>query len=400
MPRPLLILLALLMLGLAGVGAATILLARGGTLEIRADEEVRIFLNGLPQGEMRDELRLKLRRGRYQLAVEAEGKVPFEKTIEIRPNKRIFFDLSLIPLPSSRELATGVLAILPTREPDRLLILHKDGKIERISAIAAEAAEPLASLEPTPTIVAASPELFLIRQGDEPDLFLLDLSRPDLGPSKKSLGREFGRAVFSKNGSFLIVHDKARGALFKVSRGGEERTFLAKIAFEEPKLALSPDDRTVAVLPQSRRYHENNVYLLNLETKAVEKITEGGRLTDLRFLEDGRLLLFPYHRVPQTPIYSRLAILDLKTRKVSAVAGTLHAFPDQVVEADRKLYIFGEKAVRVDLRSGEVVRFVWKGSPSMLRQVQLRPDRRAILALSPEGVLLNLDLALTSYEEP
>ncbi len=402
----------------AGAGAWWYFLATGNLVLSVTPADVEITVDGQTASGSET---LKLKPGSYTVKIEKSGYVSYEKEVTITRLKTETVQLELKLIPSPEQIFSEKIQDFYLVSGDTIVLgnggktLYKLGEQILQSVIKGRQTEEENTIEdetsPLLTKTAITPDtlanvqdiiwhpseslaIFKIKQ-DKSKLaatpfansdvangkimtWLYDFKRYDLVSQESHFwGADIGDIVWSPDGENVYYYYAPAGGektLISASKGNQSLERLLNLkdeSIENPRLAISPDGKYLTLVPRSKQYETNYVYLLEILTKKLTKIVETGNNLGAKFAPDSEKILYAtYSKNEVEPIeYSILSVIDIEgknKKKLDARAfldrATFNSTSGSVIVAVSAGKDKTDNFYKIDVETGEKNEYVYKSS--------------------------------------
>jgi len=137
-------------------------------------------------------------------------------------------------------------------------------------------------------------DLALFKKKD--DVYLFDFQKYDFVHQTETLwGKNIGSIAWAPDNSKIAYYSNDDKTLIFSNIGNSEKTRIANLAdygIEDPLLRWSPNSQWLAMVPRSKNYASNKIYLLNAYSNTIMETTETGDQLDVIFSADNQTLLY------------------------------------------------------------------------------------------------------------
>lgn len=318
--------------------------------------------------------------GRHTLRVEADKYVGFKEEINLARGQNYSKKISLTKAPepveivaSAQNIAVKDNEIYYFNPADRLFYLSK-------VSYAADGTASVASTQPItskPTgsfdkiVWAPSRELVLIKRGTS--VYTLDFKKYDFVNQNEVLfGNDIGDIAWAPDSSrvaysysppdgekSLIFSDPFNQNIFRAAN-------LAAIRIDNPFIAFSPSSEWLAVIPRNQNFDQNQIYLMNVYTKAIKLASPDGNQKEAAFTSDSKKIVYStYDSNLNNPVRQLLSVMDLDGTNKKAFGIAARASNTRYFKDSNQIFlpsVSGQsKMVLVDVSSGRTSEFYFSG---------------------------------------
>lgn len=237
----------------------------------------------------------RLNPGNYNVKIEAEGYVTYEKKFALGSTKTIKLSVALNKIPQAKSLAQGT-QFLAKGDQENLMYLDDGGKtlykMERPSGEAPEiiAITPAAMTGMSNIFWAPLRDVAVIKKTSETSLY--DFKRYDLLHQETTAWPQgIGDITWSPDGKYVFYYFNPQGGEKTLIRADRTNTNLERFynlkdsAISNPKLRWSSDGKNVLVVT-------SDIYILDTYTKNLTKLTENENVTDANFSPDSNWIIY------------------------------------------------------------------------------------------------------------
>lgn len=358
-----------------------------------------ITISALPKGAtvLLDNAPVKLNRqssikkivsvGNHKIDIQAEGYIGISTSIRARRFLPSTFDYTLKPVSEAKVLGSGI--FLDKASDSEVYHLGDEGKTLYKSTFSLDSNKKI--VESTRSITAPilsgieeiiwSPnkDLALFRKGSAINIF--DFKKYDfIHQTETAWGKDIGSIAWSPDGEKIAYVYYPEQTLIFTNPGATEQTRilnLADYAIENPLLRWSPDGSSLLIIPQSRNYDTNKIYLLSRYNLSLKSLTDSGDQVDAVFSPDSqKILYFSYSEDPAKNVNSIISVmskdgenkksLDIRVSppKAAWIDSTtlILSAPDML--SQEKLFFFNTETKMID---GNSLSNVSKSSISLLK---------------------------------
>lgn len=239
--------------------------------------------------------KFRLKPGVYNVKIEVEGYVSYEKELTIKSAQTITLNLALNKIPEPKNLAQGV-QFLNRGLENSLLYLADSGKtLYKMDNISLESPEikpitPAAFSNLTDIFWAPEKDLAVMKKTGE--TFLYDFKRYDLLHQEIHPWPEgVGQVTWSPDGNYVFYYfNPADGekTLIRADRSNsnQERFYnLKESIISNPQLHWSADGKKILVIT-------TDIYLLDVYSKQLSQLTENETVSQAIFSPDSQWILY------------------------------------------------------------------------------------------------------------
>lgn len=236
--------------------------------------------------------------------------------------------------------------------------------------------------------------LFLKKDG----LYLFDFKRYDLvSQEEKLVSPNVSDAVFSLNSQsfYYALQDDKTGQMSLIWEKPKEQKKeivldLRPLSLEKPVLAISSDNKSMALVGQSGVREKNDLYVFDLETKKAVKITIGGQNTEARFTPEGKIIFTNK---------GKLFLIDPDGQNVKDL-GLLTSLNKTAFGPDGLLYLAlpqagGDKIIKLNLSSLAVFELGYqKEAGFSAKNLVVTPQNDYLYFLNAQNQLFHLKIVI------
>ncbi len=342
--------------------------------------------------------------GKHTIKVEADDYIGYKEEITLKRGRNYAKKVALVKAPAPIEIAPSASNIAINgnqvfyqNTSDKLIYRAIIGQNE-IGEIAVKenqaiTAKPITNVDKI--VWSPSKELMLLKRGENVDLF--DFKKYDfVNQQETTFGSDIGDIVWSPDDSriayyyaplsgekSIIFANKTNSTKYRVAN-------LAELGISDPYLAFSPNSEWLAVIPRNKNYAENTIYLINVFTKEIKKITDTGDQKEAIFTVDSEKIIYStYSTDRNNPYKQALSVMDLagqnkKSLKINGSASSIRYWND----ANR---IFlprsgdSSKLVLYDIENGNTTDFYFQGqNDSEISEILLNDDQKSAIFVSKD----------------
>jgi len=413
-------LVIILMVG--GAGAWWYFLATGNLTLSVTPTDAKIQVAGLASTQTATQTAtanqtLKLKPGTYKISIQKENYVSCEKEVTIARLKTINFKLDLKKIPIVEQvsperidnfyLVNNEIIILGNngKTLDKLVEPTTKSQAESKSAFDKKALTPDILTNITKIIWHPTESLAILKIIQDKDklsstpfansnvadgkemTWLYDFKRYDLVNQEATFwGADIGDLVWAPNGEKVYYYlapaggEKTIVSASKSNQNLERILNLKESGIENPQISISPDGKYLTLIPRSKNYNTNYVYLFEILTKKLTKLVSSGNNLEAKFSTDSKKVLYgTYSKNDQEPTdYSALSIIDVESKNKKEL--TVMAFLDEVSFTSDSQYLIvsigtskseSDKLNKINISNAEKSELVYESS----KTITLKPTK-------------------------
>ena len=342
--------------------------------------------------------------GVHKIKISASGYIDWEKSIKMSLGSRQTVSPALKKLPVAKTLVAFESQFLVSGRPgmDDLIYLSNSGKtifatfpnLEKdgkalVTNLTADVFSGVKNL-----IYSSDRQLAIYQTSQGTTLF--DFHRYDLVSQTSSFWNNLiGDIVFSPDSSQVLYYyaDPQTGekSLIKATNGNQNMERVADLReqnLQNPQLVWSADGKKALIV-------EKDVYIFDIYTKTLSKITDLGNISEATFTPDSqKILYFSRSPDPTASIDTILAIMeqDGKNKKDFAVRTSLEKMV--ITKDSQRAYAdTGEGLFKINLITGEKLALTYDGKISAQNLVLSSDEKKLYLTEDKTCYIMELEIA-------
>ncbi|HLC38892.1 MAG TPA: PEGA domain-containing protein [Patescibacteria group bacterium] len=304
----------------------------------------------------------KLKPGSHTLTVQKQGYVNYSKQINIKRLQTIQLSVELMKNPAPAKVSSTQISNFFT-DKDGLVVLGNNGKtlykiesettttntsssnsdsseltqkaispdnLGGIEDIIWHPKENLAIMKIKQNKAALATTLFANKSvaNDQIMTYLFDFKRYDLVNQEVTFwGTDIGDIVWSPSGENIYYsYAPASGEKTLISASKNNQNLERLLNFKEskienPNISISADGKYLLIVSHSSNYDSNEVYLFEIVTKQLTKLTTGGHKIKAKFSPNSQQILYTSYGANdiEPTEYSTLGVVNVTTKKTKAL---------------------------------------------------------------------------------
>lgn len=375
----------------------------------------------------------KIRPGLYQLVVERDGFVKYEKEVRIEFFEITSLSIALKEIPEIKKISDQKTKFLAyNKERDAYIyFVPKESAFYRVENTSSDKHPILTSPHQIKNLINVvwNPDrltaILKIKNENsvlsgtpfhKPDVsqgavmtFLYDFGRYDLLHQEAHFwGTGIGDAEFTPDGNqvayFFEPGTGEKSLVVANKNNGEINRVLDMRAFSAAKISWAKDLKSVVIADQSTDYDNNQIYVYDLIQKELFTLTESGRIINAVFgPESEKIIYSTYLADPDFSGKSVLSVMDSDGKGQKELG--IRAYINQLEFSEaNKFLVFDEenkasfKLKMVDIGSGQKTNYVYKEINDLSPEgVEYIESKNLLIFISQETVY-SLDLVTEEYE--
>lgn len=339
--------------------------------------------------------------GKHTLRVEADKYVGFKEELNLTRGQNYSKKITLTKAPEPVEIVASAQSIAVKdndiyyfNPADRLFYLAKVTYSADGTATVASA-QPITS-KPTANfdkiVWAPNRELVLIKRGTS--IYTLDFKKYDFVNQNEVL--------FSNNvGDIAWAPDSSRIAYSYAPPDGEKSLIfsdafnqnifraanLAEQGINDPYIAFSPSSEWLVIIPRNQNFDQNQIYLMNVYTKAVKSVNTDGNQKEAAFTLDSKKIVYStYDGNLNNPVRQLLSVMDLDGTNKKAFGIAARASNTRYFKDPNQIFLSAvagqSRMVLVDVSSGKTSEFYFSGQSSGISEIFLNDQNTGAIFIS------------------
>jgi len=258
--------------------------------------------------------------GEHKIDVQAEGYIGISTEIKAKRFLPSTFTYTLKPVSEAKVLGSGI--FLDKASDSEVYHLGDEGKTlykstfsldnkKLVESTRSVTAPILSGIEEI--IWSPNKDLALFRKGNSINIF--DFKKYDfIHQTETAWGKDIGSIAWSPDGEKIAYYYIPEQTLIFSNVGATEQTRILNLAdysIENPLLRWSPDGENLLIIPQSKNYDTNKIYLLSRYNLTIKTLTDSGDQVDAVFSPDSqKILYFSYSEDPAKNVNSIISVMD------------------------------------------------------------------------------------------
>lgn len=340
--------------------------------------------------------------GKHTIKVEANDYIGYKEEIVLKRGRNYSKTITLTKAPTPVEIAANASNIAINgnevfyQNNNDHLIYRATIEQDQSGSASIKDNQAITSKPITNTdkiVWSPSKDLMLLKRGGTVNLF--DFKKYDFVHQEEVLfGNDIGDIVWSPDDSRIAYYyappSGERSIIFANKTNGTKYrvTNLAEIGINDPYLAFSPNSEWLIMIPRNRNFAENNIYLINVFTKAVQKVDDTGDQKEAVFTSDSQRIIYSTYSTDKNNSYHQtLSAMNLdgsdkKSLKLAGKASDIRYWSEP-----SKIFLprtgDSSKLVLYDLNTGSVTDFYFRGqSDSDISEIVLNEDKSGAVFVS------------------
>lgn len=244
--------------------------------------------------------------GKHVVKVEADGYIAISNEIKLRRGGRTSLDIKLKKIPEMVLVEEGARFLSRGKDQNEIFYLDQAGKTLNRAVLSVEEGKIAVKKEPitNPRLgdiekIIWSPNKDLALFKKKEGSFLFDFKKYDFVNQTEALwGKEIGEIAWSPdNSKIAYYYSQSNGekTLIFSNIMNTEKTRVANLAdagITDPILRWSPDSDYLMLIPRNQDYSTDKIYIYNISSGSLNKITETGDQVDADFSPDGKKIIY------------------------------------------------------------------------------------------------------------
>jgi len=344
------------------------------TLLIEGDYPFSLSIGHSNYQQVGGELSLKLQPGKYQLSASKENYLPNKIDIDLKRREKKNINIQFNFAPQFKSIDDF---LLPYHvDPDLKDLAYQDNQVSQYGILSEGSSSAyLRDLPAKINQINFSGQKALV--GAEDAFYLYDLPTA----SKTKLDSRIKYADFLGEDG-LIYYYQPVGGRGKISSSDLDniryQDYTEVVGISSLKLKAAPNGKQAAFLNLTPTGNDRNLYLLELETKRKQRITEENAVQDFFFTADSSQIVY---ELSYSGIYTHIWSYDLSSGKKRALGIDV---PLSLVvgcsDGSRLYYFKAGEFYEYDLKSGRQTSLQAPSKPEIsAKTIQLTPDERFLV---------------------
>ena len=242
--------------------------------------------------------------GTHTVKVEAENFLPISKEVNFRKGKKTTLNYVLKQKPEISTIESGARFLAPGKESNEVFYLDSSGMtLFRANLIAGSYKKIVAEKNPITSarlsgineiIWSPNKDLALFKKND--GVYLFDFQKYDFVHQTEILwGKDIGDIAWAPDNSKIAYYSIADKALIFANIADTEKNRIAVLTdynIPDPLLAWSPDSQYLILIPRSKSYDQNKIYLYNVYAGTFTALTDLGNQIGALFSPDSASIIY------------------------------------------------------------------------------------------------------------
>jgi len=338
--------------------------------------------------------------GTYTLKVEANGYVSYKTEIKAEKGRSISKKVDLKKLPELTLLDEG--SYLANYFNDQILylgdnrrsILSLTAELNDKNLVVSSAKKPLtpeALSNIDKIIFSPDHQLAILKTSHEASLY--DFNRYDIIHQEiRKYSDYVGDIIWSPDQSRLAYYyappTGERSLIFANTLNENQQRVVDLTTMEDPILHWSKNSDKILIIPRNSDTATNQIYLLDVYTKALQSLTDFGGVLDAKFIQnDQQIVYFTSTNDPKSPIKSEVSVMDADGNNKKSLE--IKSYPEQTYfQSDEKVifttYSSGqEKLINIDFKAQKTNTIYFKRPQNFkIQNVYLSNDSKMIFLVA------------------